>query len=104
MQDGVDTYVLYLHHSKLDSGKRHYLKPASITKLANLTIQPGSNGRTYTVQWINPATGATIGSTPPIVADGLPKMLTVPNNYTYDIALKVSDGVTTPSSLTCAAF
>jgi hypothetical protein len=104
MQDGVDTYVLYLHHSMLDSNKRHYLKPTSITRLTSLTVQPGSNGRTYTVQWINPATGATIGSTPSsIVADGLPKMLTVPN-YTYDIALKVSDGVTTPSSLTCAAF
>lgn len=102
MQDGTDTYVLYLHHSILDSGKRHYLKPSSISRLMNLTIQPGSSGATYTVTWINPSTGGTLGTTT-VVADGLTKTLTVPN-YTYDIALKVSNGAVNSSTATCAAF
>ncbi len=104
MQESTDTYVLYIHHSQLHSSKTKYVKPTSINRLTSLILQPGSNLRTYTVKWINPATGVTIPSSPSsFVADGMLKQLTVPN-YTYDIALSVSDGLTNAVALTCAPF
>ncbi len=102
MQQNGSTYVLYLHHSTLSSdGFKAYVKPASITALNTLDLQPAAAASNYTAEWINPATGNRIGSAFTIVADGVRRTYPVPA-YTYDIALKLSNGIVTPSTGTCA--
>lgn len=103
MQEGTYRYVLYIHHStkQTSGGFRGYVKPASITRLNTLTVQLGSSGDTYTVEWLDPATGALKSSTT-VVADGLTKTLTVPN-YTYDIVLRMKGGITNVVAAGCAA-
>lgn len=102
MHQNGSTYVLYLHHSNLSSDAfKAYAKPASITRLTSLDLQLTPAAVNYTGQWINPATGAPIGSPFTILADGLRRSYPV-EPYSYDIALKITNGTTTPSSATCA--
>lgn len=102
MHQSGSAYVLYIHHSNpsADSFKA-YTKPASITPLNTLDLQPAAAGVNYTAEWINPATGVRIGAAFTVPADGVRRTYTVPG-YSYDIALKVSNGVTVTTSGTCA--
>lgn len=101
MHQPGSAYALYIHHSKLSSEPfKAYMRPAAIAPLANITLQPAMAPANYTAQWIDPATGSVL-KTFAIVADGSPQSYKVPP-YSYDIALKISNGTSTPSTGTCA--
>ncbi|MFZ5635027.1 MAG: cellulase family glycosylhydrolase [Pseudomonadota bacterium] len=102
MHQPGSTYVLYIHHSNpsADSFKA-YTRPASITPLTTIDLQPAAAATAYTATWINPSTGAAIGSSFAIPADGVRRSYAVPG-YAYDIALKIGNGVTAPVMATCA--
>lgn len=110
MQKNGSTYVLYVHHSNLSPPAdmfKAYVKPASITRLTTLDLQLNVASVAYTAQWINPSTGDAIlppngtGTSFSIPADGVRRTYEVPS-YSYDIALKITNGTTTPSAVTCA--
>jgi Cellulase (glycosyl hydrolase family 5) len=103
MHQNGSTYVLYVHHSTLsDDGFKAYRKPdTSITRLRKIDLQPTVAPVNYTAEWIDPATGSRIGDTFDIVANGARMTYDVPA-YSYDIALKITNGITTPSTGTCA--
>jgi Cellulase (glycosyl hydrolase family 5) len=103
MHQSGSTYVLYIHHSTLISNEsfKAYKKPASITPLTSIDLQPAAAAANYTAEWINPASGLRIGSAFPITADGVRRPYKIPP-YTYDIALKITNNVITPSTGTCA--
>lgn len=102
MQQNGSTYALYLHHSNPSTDAfKAYAKPASITRLTTLDLQPAAAAVNYTGEWINPSTGARIGATFVVPADGVRRSYVVPA-YSYDIALKISNGVVVASTGTCA--
>lgn len=102
MHQNASTYVLYVHHSNPSADAfKAYAKPTGITRLTTLDLQPAAAATNYTGEWINPGTGARIGATFAVPADGVRRTYSVPA-YSYDIALKISNGAVTASSGTCA--
>jgi hypothetical protein len=103
MQEGQERYVLYIHHSTKQSGAfQGYVKPGSIHRITSLDVQLGAAGIPYTVEWINPATLGVLSSTS-IPGDGVRRTLTVPS-YSYDIALRISNGITSIIPGDCAPY
>lgn len=100
MQKVRHQYAIYIHHSTIDftlpsapTTPTNFSKyvPATGTYSENLNVALGSIAGTFLAEWVDPATGNTLSSIPPIIWN--PAIMSSVNlvspSYSFDIALRI---------------